>query len=162
MKYTYIQYLRMTGRLPDSCDNTAPRLVFHSGLTGLETSWAFCLIAEWISLLPSSACLKLYPRVFSWAKSSLRSWLIACPRCSLLGKFQQQVSIPLMGPLDGAWLTGQSQVRALLVELDYQSMNPELCWLSLTMSQWILSYVGWAWLWFKEYCPTGDHESVAP
>ena len=35
---------------------------------------------------------------------------------------------------------------ALLVELDYESMNPEPCWLSLTVSQWILSSVGWAWM----------------
>ena len=132
MKYTYIQYLRMTGRLPDSCDNTAPRLVFHSGLTGLETSWAFCLIAEWLSLLPGSAWLKLYLGAFSWAKSSPRSCLIAWPRCSLLCKLQQWVSTSA-GP---AWrslthLTESINSGALLVELDYKSMNPELCWMNL-------------------------------
>ena len=31
----------------------------------------FCFIADWLSLLPSSALLKLYLRAFIWAKSSL-------------------------------------------------------------------------------------------
>ena len=35
----------------------------------------FCLIADWLSLLPSSAWPKLYLRAFSWAKSNLKSSL---------------------------------------------------------------------------------------
>ena len=154
----YIYTIYVTGRLPDSWVHTALRLVFHSGLTGLETSWAICLIAEWLSFLPSSAWLKLYFRAFSWTDPSLKSCLIACPRCSLLGKLQPEVSTSA-GP---TW-------RSLnhLTE----SMDSVPCWLSWTMSQWILSPVDWAWLWVNEYwallvelecCPNGGHISLTP
>ena len=53
----YTQYLWPA---TDSWVNTALQQVCHSGLTGLETSWDFWLIAEWLCLLPSSAWLKLY------------------------------------------------------------------------------------------------------
>ena len=101
-------------------------------------------------------CVKLYPRALSWAKSSLRSCLINWTRYSLLGKLQQGVSNSA-GP---AW-------RSLTHLME--SMDSGLCWLSFSMSQWILSSVGWAWLWVNEswalmveleYCPNKVLESV--
>ena len=73
-------------KLLDSWVNTALLLVFPSGLTGLEKSWALLTIAAWLSLLPSSAWLKLYLRVFGQANPILRSYLIDWPGCSLLGQ----------------------------------------------------------------------------
>ena len=72
----------------DSWVNTALLLVIHSGLTGLETSWALLSISACLRLLPSSAWLKLHLRVFGQANPNTRSYLINWPRCSLLGQPQ--------------------------------------------------------------------------
>ena len=79
-------------KLLDNWVNTALLQVYHSGPTGLETSWALLTIAVWPSLLPSSAWPRLYPRVFSLANPSLRSCLTDWPRCSLLGQSQLESS----------------------------------------------------------------------
>ena len=75
---------RSLWQLLDSWVNMALLPVFHSGLTGLEISWASLTIAAWLRLLPSLAWLKLYLRVFGQANPSLRSYLIDWSRCSLL------------------------------------------------------------------------------
>ena len=67
----------------DSWVNTALLPLFPSGLTGLETSWALLTIATWLRLLPSSAWLRLYLRVFGQANPNLRSYLMDWTRCSL-------------------------------------------------------------------------------
>ena len=107
-------------------------LPFSKHVTQVWLAWRqaepFCPSADWLSLLPSSAWLKLYLRAFSWAKFSRRSCLTAWPRCSLLGQLQPEI-LSLLGPLHGAWHTWQSQ------------------WILSSVGwAWILSSVGWAWI----------------
>ena len=121
-------------KLLDSYVNTALLLVFHSGLTVLETSWALLTIAAWLSLLPSSAWLKLYPRVFGQANPNLRSYLIDWPRCSLIGQPQLQfLSTLLMEPdsLDGVnWILAHP-IGAEVLEV-FKAISPEGHRISLT------------------------------
>ena len=111
----------VTRKLPDSWVNTL--LLFNKYITQVWLAWRqaepFWLIADSLSLLPSSAWLKLYIRAFSWANPSLRSYLTAGPRCSLLDQLQQEISV-------------------------YAGLS----WRSLTCltESWILSSVDWAWI----------------
>ena len=82
----YIQQY-LSCQLLDNWVNTALLLVFHSGRIGLETSWALLTIAAWLRVIPSSARLKLYLKVFSQANPNLRSCLIDWLRCSLQGQY---------------------------------------------------------------------------
>ena len=88
-------------------------------MTGWEKSLAFWLIAEWLSLLPSTAWLKLYPRAFSWANPSLRSAWQQDLNVLFQVSFSKR-SLSLLDCLDGVGLAWRSY--------------------------WILSSVGWAWI----------------
>ena len=96
--HMYTQY--STCKLPDSWVNTAIQQVCHSGLTSLETSWAF-LTAELAQTSTKFGSLTL--SAFSWANSSLRRCLIARPRCFLLGQLQLEFSVSAVWPAWWGW-----------------------------------------------------------
>ena len=96
------------------CNISTKESLYSKNVTQVWLAWwqaePFWLIADWLSLLPSSAWLKFCFRAFSQTNPSLRSCLTAWPRCSLVGQLQPEISI-FVGL---AWWS-----LARLVELEY-------------------------------------------